>query len=121
MPCYDHRITTDAEANEKALHARTDHLCRAMEALQNLGGLNHFRVTANMRSWWKEHKEDDAVRKKEDARCVRDDRDREKVIAGLSPRQRELLGVRAVTRKKRAGRGPLAGRKKKAARKKARK
>ena len=92
MPCRDYEA--DAEVREVA-SARLDKyarmLCGVMALIERHGILS--KCSAETKEWWKQHRVADNKERERVARKARDAKDKNKLLAGLTPRERKLLGV----------------------------
>jgi hypothetical protein len=98
MPCRDYPFdgpTRAAEDARKKLDIRTAQLCRALTALEEHDMLDCVGITANMRKWWRQHKEADArndLKERQDAsRRAKKSKLKKSGLSKLTPAEKEAL------------------------------
>lgn len=118
MPCYDDRgreesyeATRELKLTNKKLEKIEAMLCMVLTTLEEENELGHFKELFNYKEsgvsreelmlWWREHREADAKRRREEYEAAEKARkkaereaERQKVLEKLSPEERKLLGVK---------------------------
>ena len=80
MPCRDYQLDRYAR-----------HLCEAMYTLERAGKLG--LVSKSLNKWWTGHKISDAQAQQRKLNRIKDAKDKNKLLAELTARERKLLGV----------------------------
>lgn len=118
MPCYDDRgreesykATRELKLTNKKMEKIAAMLCMVLSTLEEENELGHFKELFNYKesgvsredlmTWWREHKDADAKRRREEYEAaekarkkVEREAERQKVLERLTPEERELLGVK---------------------------
>lgn len=107
MPCRDWTVEDEwraKDAAEKALLRAS--LCAVLSALERQGDLyenvlsfidwRESGVTEKeFRSWWKEHKREDAERRKRQREADRKERLRKSALSKLTDEEKKILGIKS--------------------------
>ncbi|CAB5214523.1 hypothetical protein UFOVP190_148 [uncultured Caudovirales phage] len=109
MPCYDGSgpSYSDNSYELRQIKERNDMLariaCRAMTELEK-NGMEDFLLLSDeeTREWWTAHKAWDAKRKAEEVEKLRKEQIKKEALAKLTAEEREVLGIKAPTSKKKA-------------------
>lgn len=78
------------KTTQAILDKNTKKLCTALQ------GISNYKIkksSLELQIWWRDHQKMDKKHLKEDLDKIKDEKDKKKAIAKLTPREKKLLGI----------------------------
>lgn len=95
MPCSDGQPSYGGSCwtcddKDRTIKRMSAMLCEALSLLEQ----KKIKIPNLSKDWWADHKQEDQDRRLREARKAQEDKERQKVIKSLTPKQLRLLGIK---------------------------